>query len=316
MENKKLEIALVYLPQEGPPGIRYENDDGIIYNYQSPNRDMINVGMGFYSIPDPQPQDSLLAIEPFCVHERDYDLDYNGKYKHIFTWTARAFVRPEFKGKIVEINHPSCQDPPEPNAMVAGWKPWNERANEIVFIANNKNSSHGSSLYEFRIQLADLLHKHSKYKVSWYGQIPINRPYYRGTIEHKNEVLGSVKFSVCTENCYDPIYSHNYFTEKMPEVWFSGAIPIYMGCHNINSFGFAEHSYIDLRTYCPHRKGGRYVIDYGALLSRIESFDEKRYRNYRDDVLYNINKKENSLYSVISFDRMYDRIIQTIKNDS
>lgn len=307
----KIEIALVYSPQQGPPGLLYENDEGIIYSCATVNRDMHNVGMGFYSISEPTKDDCLLAIEPYCVLERDYDWTYVQNYKKIFTWTPRAFAQPKFQGKIVQINHPSCHDVPNPDTLMESWTNWNERANEIVFIANNKASAHSSELYNFRIKMADMLHQRSKYKVSWYGEIPINRPYYRGKAGFKQEILSKVKFSVCTENSYDPIYTHNYFTEKMPEVWFAGAVPIYIGCHNINDFLFAEHSYIDLRTYC-NGTPQSFNIDSDSLISRIESFDEPRYENFKRDVIYNI-KKENGLYDIISYPRMYDRIISTVK---
>lgn len=308
--KEKIKIALVYSPQVGPTAPIYENEQGIIYSTQAPDRNMQNVGMGFYSIPDPTTDDCLLAIEPYCVLERDYDYTYVKNYKKIFTWTPQAFSQNHFTGKVVEINHPSCHYPPDPATMTQKWLDWDKRRDEIVFIANNKSSNHPSELYSFRLQLADTLHKHSKYKVSWYGEIPINRPYYRGKLESKNDILSQVKFSVCTENSYDGIYTHNYFTEKMPEVWFSGAIPIYMGCYNIDSFGFADHSYIDLRKYCSKRTKG-WHIDHVSLLLRVENFDAMRYEHYKWHVLYNI-QKENGLYHLISYPRMYDKIISTL----
>lgn len=311
MIENKINIALVYSPQTGPPAQIYENDTAVIHAYAKPNPDMINVGMGFYSIPNPTEQDYLLAIEPYCVLERDYDPTYVGMYKKIFTWTSEAYRSPHFQNKIVEINHPSCKTILDPDLMTQQWTPWNERRNEIVFIANNKMSNHESELYTFRLQLADRLHQKSKFKVSWYGQIPISRPYYAGRLESKDDILKKVKFSVCTENCWHPIYSKNYFTEKMPEVWMAGAVPIYWGCYNVDSFGFAEHSYIDLRTYVRRSSRDIHDIDINSLLGRIENFDEIRYENFKEDVRYNI-KKPDGLYHLISYDRMYETIANTI----
>lgn len=307
----KIQISLVYGPQQGPPAILYENEQAVLWTSATRQEGMANVGMGFYSLPNPGPEDYFLAIEPYCVLERDYDPTYVGMYRKIFTWTPAAFASPVFNGKIVEINHPSCKTLPDPDRTIASWKPWEERADEIVFIANNKSSRHDSELYTFRLQMADQLSQRSKFKVSWYGEIPISRKFYRGKAESKDQILRNAKFSVCTENCYHPIYSHNYFTEKMPEVWLAGAVPIYFGCYNINDFGFATHSYLDLRTYV--NKAGKDIhhIDFDSLLSRIENFDPPRYENFKEDVRYNI-KKEHGLYHVISYDRMYETIIQTI----
>lgn len=306
----KTEIAIVYGPQEGPIAKIYENDKAIVYTSKTKQSNMINVGMGWYSIPNPTPEDSILVLEPYCVLERDYDYTYVGQYKHIFSWTPRAFAHPAFANKIVEINHPCCKDPPNPDVMVENWLPWDQRSNEVVFIANNKMSRHESELYSLRLELADHFHAQGKFTVSWYGQSPVPKPYYKGQIEHKSEILGKVKFSVCNENCYDPIYSHNYFTEKMPEVWFAGAVPLYMGCFNINNFNFSPHSYFDLRTYVQGKRGN-FNIDMNALTQRMLSFDAAQYENFKNDVKHNI-KKENGLYHIISYDRVYEKIINTL----
>lgn len=309
MENKKIEINIVYSPQTEPPAIVYENDLGIIWNSPGKNTNMHNIGMGWYSIRDPEPNDSILVMEPFCVLERDYDLEFVKKFKHIFTWAIKAFEDESVVSKVVEINHPSCHDLPSKALVGQDWPGWDKRNNEIVFIANNKYSLHNSELYSFRLQLADMLHKHSKYSVSWYGEIPINKPYYRGKAFNKLEILKKAKFSVCTENSIDPIYTHNYFTEKMPEVWLAGAMPIYMGCYNIDSFGFADHSYIDLRIYC-QKQENTFKIDNASLISRIEAFDAARYEGLKADIVYNVNKQD-GLYHIISFKRVYEKIIQT-----
>lgn len=309
--SDKVQISLVYSPQTGPGSKIYENDEGVIYQTSAPDRSMVNVGMGFYSISEPTQEDYLLAIEPYCVLERDYDYTYIQNYKKIFSWTPQAFAHPYLAGRIVEINHPSCHTLPDPKTMTDNWMDWDKRSNEIVFIANNKASNHPSELYSFRLYLADLLHQHSKYKVSWYGEIPIQRPYYRGSVTSKHEILSKVKYSVCTENSYDPIYTHNYFTEKMPEVWFAGAVPLYIGCYNIDDFGFADHSYIDLRKYLSNNQQLKYRVDHESLLSRVEGFDATRYLHYKWHVSYNLNKK-NGLFHLISYKRMYDKIISTI----
>lgn len=313
MENKKVDVCIVYSPQEGPPGMVYENDHGRIWRSNHKLENMNNIGMGWYSIPNPQPEDSLLVIEPVCILDRDYSVDFAGQFKKIFTWANKAFENTDIINKVVEINHPSVGDLPDPKTIRDSWIPWEEKSHEIVFIANHKMSPHPSQLYTFRLDLADALVRHSDFKVSWYGQIPIPRSYYCGKVDSKNDILKRAKFSVCTENSYHPVYTNNYFTEKMPEAWLAGTIPIYIGCHNIDDFNLPkyEHAYIDLRPYINHQIQQSIFIelfDHMALIDRLKNYTKEYYDTAMDDLVNNINKPD-GLYHAISFKRMFDTMI-------
>jgi hypothetical protein len=312
-----MDINIVYSPQTGPDSIVFPPEDKLkdwdgpkIINAQNRKENAYNIGMGWYSIRDPQPEDSILVIEPYCVLDIDYDIKFLKKFNKIFTWAIKAFENTEVKEKVIEINHPSCKSETGfSQNKINSWLPWKDRANEIVFIANNKSSQHDSELYSLRLELADYLHKHSKYKVSWYAQIPIKRDYYRGTAQNKEDILNKVKFSVCTENCYDSVYSYNYFTEKLPDAWFSGTVPIYMGCYNIDEFGFNKDTmYIDLRTY--YRKGKSSYKDFNSLIARIEGYEEKHYLTYLNDLIINM-KQDNGVYYQIDYNRMYRKMMET-----
>lgn len=306
-----LKLNIVYPPREVEPEIVYQNKMGEIWNSGQYNPKMKNIGMGLRSITNPQKnKDSFLLMEPYCVSSEEYQIEYLENFKYIFTWANKAFENTKIKNKIIHFNHPSCQEKPNPENLLKEWTSWENRKNEIIFIANNKSSTDSSELYSFRLQLADLLHQHGKYQVKWYGQIPVDKPYYHGSIDNKKDILSQAKFSVCTENCYDENYSWNYFTEKMPEVWFAGCIPIYFGCYNIDQFNFVDHSYIDLRVYCK-KENEKWKIDLASLLSRIENLGEDRYNNFKEDVVYNIIKPEKNLYQVIDFNNMYQKILET-----
>jgi hypothetical protein len=311
MSDKKLELNIVYAPQKGEDHVVYETERARIWHSKAKRKNRINIGMGWYSIKKPEPEDCLLILEPFCVLPRDYKRGYTERFKYVFTWATKAFTRGRIKKKLVEINHPSCKGV-SPNNIGGDWMPWEKRLNEIVIIANNKTSPHPSELYSLRVKLADWLHAESKYDVSWYGQIPISKPYYKGEVKSKHKILRSVKFSLCTENSYHSHYSHNYFTEKMPEVWMGGAVPIYMGCFNINRFGFPKNSYMDLRDFVTKGKAkGDHHIKRNQLVTRIDTFNEKQYYEYVDSIKKNVLTKE-SLFHHISYDRVYEKMIDTL----
>lgn len=283
----------------------YENAKGEVWMSESRHPDMINVGMGYHSIREHAPEDCFLLLEPYCVSPEDYGVEFLKGFRKIFTWADRAV--PEGI-EVIKINHPSFYQIP-PSAPT-DWHHWNQRANEIAIIANNKQSNHYSQIYHLRVQLADLLHQHSNFRVAWYGENPGGKVYFKGRIESKHEVLKKVKFCICTENSYDEKYSHNYFTEKMPDVWMAGAVPLYMGCYNINDFNLFEHSYIDLRTYVT-KVGTDLNVNLNPLLSRIHNFSEQQYNNYCDGVRAGLfaNGKLNEL---VGFERAYDTIIDSL----
>ncbi len=305
-------INIVYAPQKGPPHRVYENSKGTIWRSKTYDKNKINVGMGWYSIRDPKNKmDSLLVVEPFCVLPRDYDVNFGEKFKYIFTWASKAFSHPKTKRKVVEINHPSCWGIGKPQSIGKDWLSWDKRRDEVMFVANNKTSTHDSQLYSLRIMLADELHKNSRFKVSWYGQIPLQRPYYRGELGNKIANLKQVKFSVCTENSYDPIYTHNYFTEKLPHVWMAGAVPLYMGCYNIDSFGFPKWSYMDLRQCIKKGRANKMHLEkeeFKKIMRRMHYFSKDSYINYSNKLKSEIIHS-GKLHKAISFYRMYDTII-------
>lgn len=307
---EKVQINLVYTPGTRPQHKVFENAKGIIYHSKNYDASKINVGMGWYSIRNPRPADSILVVEPYCILPKDYEVGFLKKFRKIFTWATKAMTRATISGKVVPVFHPTYHSIPDFKKLSAQFGDWDKRDDEIVIIANNKSAAHHSELYSLRTYLADVLDAYSKYKVSWYGQIPINRPYYRGEVKNKKEILSRVKFSICTENSYDPKFTHNYFTEKMPDVWASGAVPIYMGCYNIDEIGPTEGSYIDLRPLVEkHQRSWK--IKKQQLNNMIVNFDNEQYQNYVSS-LHKIH--DSGILRKHAYDNLYNKMINTFFN--
>lgn len=313
--TEKVKVNVIYSPQVGEATCpRFENEKGELWMNPTRKFGMHNVSMGFYSANYPEaqhPDDSFYAVEPMCVSERDYETDFVNKFKYIFTWATEAFKNTEVAHKVIPINHPSCNgvNEHEYEKRKTTWKKWEDRSNEVVLIANNKSSNHFSELYSLRTQLAQWIDSNcNEFNVSWYAQSPhVPGRYFKGRIDgDKGEILKNVKFSICSENCYDSKYSYNYFTEKMPEVWFSGAVPIYTGCHNIDSFGFHKDSYIDLRNYFDINTR---TIKYYELVKELNSFNQEKYDNYLKAVEYNVYNAK--LFNLISDERVMAKMIET-----
>ncbi len=70
-------------------------------------------------------------------------------------------------------------------------------------------------------------------------------PSYRGSVEHKRDVLTKVKFAICYENVSD---LPGYITEKIFDCFFSGCVPVYWGASNITDYIPAD-CFIDRRLF-------------------------------------------------------------------
>ena len=313
----KKEICIVYRDQPEAPFIAYQNEKGIIWRSRDPIPNKHNVIMSYHG--GSTPSDSVMVIEPRCVSPVEYDMNHLNKFKYIFTWATNAFKNTQVAHKVIPINHPSVGGPPSPENWKDKWLPWQDRANEVVIVANNKKSDHNSELYKLRFQIADHLSRRN-IKVSWFGQDSVLVPYYKGRVSDKHALLSRVKFSMCCENSYDEVYSHGYFTEKLPEVVLGGCVPIYMGCHNIDQLNIphTNESYIDLRKYVKHNvyNDGSFenITDFDGLADHIKNYTEDDYNKFVEQWDANIKDPKGMLYE-ISFIRMFNTLIDTFSRE-
>jgi len=303
------EVNIIYKPHKGQPSLHYTGPEGRIWMHNKERAGAYNIGMSYYSS-NGRNTNAIYVIEPRCVLEQDYNTNFVKKFDKIFTWAVKGFDD-EVSDKIIELNHPSCRNHLSVEQLKKNHVPWEKRKDEIIFIANNKSSRHPSQLYTLRVLLADKLSKH--FKVKWYGQMPLKRPYYHGKLPNKNTVLSQARFTICTENSYAPKWSHNYLTEKMPEAWLSGAVPIYMGCYNIDDFGFAKESYIDLRPIVA-KEGKKHKVDFNKLVDTIKSFNKQKFDTMTEAVFENMAKPKGLFYH-ISSDRVYKKMLESAQGN-
>src|SRR5690606_2295704 len=297
-----IEINFIYLPQKGIEKI-YEDENGIIYRSKIKDPKHINVALGYLANRRPLDQDSILCLEPRCVTALDYSEEIK-KFHKVFSWCKPGmnFIPDQ---KLHIIHHPSWEDPPKYETLVR--PKWSERQGFVV-VSNNKTSDHYSNIYEVRIKIADYLYA-KKFDVSWYGQESIDRPYYKGPAKNKLEVLQKARFCICPENCYDEVYSHGYFSEKMPDAWFGGCVPLYIGCYNIDELNIPKECYIDLRDFVKKTKEKTKIL-YSELHNKINSFRENDYTNMIHATNEFMNR-EDGLYYIISNKRAYRDIIKS-----
>lgn len=88
---------------------------------------------------------------------------------------------------------------------------------------------------------------------------------YEGEVGDKNEALQEFRFALCIENTIFP----GYISEKIFDAFRAGAIPIYLGAPDIDSF-VPKETFLDLRRFA----------SYQELMDSLKRFDDATARSY------------------------------------
>jgi hypothetical protein len=300
------EITVVYPPHESERVIHYQGPEGTVWLDRQRNTTMPNVFIGWDACPHPNPEDSLYMLEPIVVRNQDYNVQYLSRFKKVFGCFDKCFENTIIKDKYVSVNYGSTLGPEDADVLRSKWLPWEERIDGVVVVSSSKTSTDPQSIYHLRENIADLFHD-SGYKVAWFGGIPFGRrkPYYNGALKDKIAEIAKYKFHVCTENTYDPIYSHNYLTEKLPHAIEGGAVPLYMGCYNVESL-VPERGYFDLRPFVENK-----TIKAKEFLEAIKSYSKQDFETY-NQIAYDFMKDPNGLFYHTDMRRAYKKMLEVL----
>ena len=264
----------------GSPQIYYAGPEGTVWFSNKRNENCYNAFWG--SCSDPRPDDSFVVMEPIVTDPGQYDIVQLSKFRKVFASFNKVFSN-ILGEKFAPINHGTEIVHKNADELRDGWLPWDQRKHAVIIVAAaNKISSHPASIYPLRIMLADFFYENN-FQIDWYGYTNCDRPYYRGRIpseQDKIKKIGEYRFTICTENTYDPIYSYNYLTEKLPHAIYGGALPLYMGCYNIDELA-PKHSFFDLRNFVI-RDNGKIILLKQPLLEAINSFTKENFERYQE----------------------------------
>lgn len=122
--------------------------------------------------------------------------------------------------------------------------------------------------------------KLSKYKkVNSYGRVLNNMGdrFFKKHWENNSKIFSNYKFVICFENSF----ADGYITEKLPNVMFSGTIPIYRGAPNIGKY-FNTKSFINYEDYNSYDKMIKRIIE-------LDNDDEK-YKKFSEQQWFKENK--------------------------
>jgi hypothetical protein len=306
-----MDINIVYDAIKTPE-ILYQGPEGKVYYSPTRNEKMLNVFQSQCN--KPNQNDSTIMMEPVVVSPGNYNVDYLSRFRKVFGCFEKAFENTKIKEKYVCVNYgydlkihsPLLQIDAE--SIRDNWKSWNQRNGMIVIAGGSKNSNHPASIYCLRLMIADLFYQNN-FEVAWYGQHRCNRPYYKGPVEDKISEIDKYKFAICSENTYDPIYSHNYLTEKLPHAIYGGALPLYMGCYNIDELA-PKNTFFDLRNFVIHDHGQVTLLG-EPLLEAIRTFSQENFERYQE-AAYQFIKDPFGINYHMDANRVYKKMLETL----
>jgi tetratricopeptide (TPR) repeat protein len=228
----------------------------------------------------PSLYDALWLAEPVNVIPQNYDRARTAYFPLVFTWNRKVAAGLDNPHMVpVPIDRGNAQ------VYASLWQdktPWDERTREILFVGNLKPVRHESDLYSLRVFLADWFYRNTDFAVSWYSQMPLDRPYYKGVLGDKIARIAQSRFMVCSENSFDEYFTFDYMTDKIYDAFFGQAVPVYMGAANIDEY-IPSALFVDLRKYV--RRGSQGLdVDTDGLVGELHRFTAEDYTRQRAGV--------------------------------
>lgn len=172
-----------------------------------------------------------LMTEPSVVCPmHKYELLSEIPFEYIFTWNDSEIKKSD---KIIKLNYvnPRIDVKGIPSVQFSDKK-------LIASISGNKISRFKNELYSERIKVGKYFSKTSE-GFSLYGrgwelcQEDWIKYVWKGSVDSKKDTLKGYKFVLAFENSYG---YHGYITEKIFDVFASGAVPVYYGAPNISDY--------------------------------------------------------------------------------
>lgn len=310
------QINILYSSHHVASSVIYENNGKRVFMSRTRKPEMPNVLICEHC---QHPSDSFLMTEPVVVHAGHYDMNFLSKFHKIFG-CFNQFATP-LQDKFVFVNYGSEIGKPNAENLKQNWLPWEQRINGAIIVASgHKQSNNPASIYDLRLMLADFFYENG-YAISWYGYNNINRPYYKGFLsdfgpiekvydpKDKIKEICKYRFNICTENTYDRIYSTNYLTEKLPHAIYGGAIPLYMGCYNIEQLA-PVNTYFDLRNFVIKQNNQLRLLK-EPLLEAIKGLSENDFIKYNNAQYQYINDP-NGICLHTDLSRVYDIMLDVL----
>lgn len=205
----------------------------------------------------------LFTYEPEVVYPQSHQLKNHREFVKVFTHLDQLVDG----RKYIKINLSSYDF--ESRRMKR-----NPKSGFLVLINSNKGFYNSLELYTKRYELIQWFVSNHPHELDVYGRGWDPRwTCYKGITSEKCNTMSTYRYSVCYENSQ---YEPGYITEKIFDSFFSGTVPIYWGCDNINQY-VPANCFIDRRKFSSNEELYNFLKaitddEYDEYLSAISDF--------------------------------------------
>jgi hypothetical protein len=197
---------------------------------------------------------ALFLWEPEVVVPENFEPSLHRNFARIFTWHRQLLSQ---QGRYREILYPQASGLEVPES-----KKFAERK-LLVNFSGNKTSPHSLELYSQRVEVIRYMESNHSEDFDHYGPgWEYGFPLWRGVVPSKHTVYPQYRFGLCYENMHGV---DGYVTEKIFDCLRAGAVPVYWGAPDIESYVPAD-AFVDRRRFASTKS----MIDYLNTMQESE----------------------------------------------
>jgi len=247
----------------------------------------------------------LVAMEPYNMRPKFYDLNEIKKYKGMITWNEK------FYNKYKNILNMKLYQGGQPLYQVHRlYKPvkFSDKINGVCSIGKSvKRRDRVGDITYLRSEVMKQIELTYNMLTHYYGWNNWGGKNYMGSIGDlkvrgmhivgdgfhsslaKIMKLSEYKFNLCFENCYHEFWSWGYITEKIMSCFEARTIPIYLGCFNIEQI-IPSDIFIDFRNFNDCEDLVKYLVsisesDYNKMVNKAYEFKLETNINDIDELI-------------------------------
>jgi alpha(1,3/1,4) fucosyltransferase len=165
-----------------------------------------------------------------------------------------------------------------------------------TLINSNKNSNRPGELYSERRKAISFFNKTPDFEFYGYGWEGV--PCWKGVVinDAKLQTLKKYKFCICFENMKN---QRGYVSEKIPECFVGGCVPIYFGATNVLDY-IPQECFIDFRQF----------HSYQELYDFMKAMDRTTYESYLEAAKHYLQSPRADCFSTeVTVKKIMDRIL-------
>ncbi|MFZ5953483.1 MAG: glycosyltransferase family 10 domain-containing protein [Candidatus Dependentiae bacterium] len=227
----------------------------------------------------------LFLWEPPSVSPHNYNQAFHYPFAKVATWMDELVDGKKYHKMYYPVR----------NEVIKDVVPF-EQKKLATMIAFNKNSGHPRQLYGQRAELVNFFEHYHQEDFDIYGNWwPQHYKTYKGTVKSKVDTLKHYKFVFAYENIEG---ISGYVTEKMFDVFWAGAVPVYWGADNIEQY-VPKNCFIDRRDFADNEQ----------LYQHLKNMSKETYEQYLVNIKNYLASSQSTMFSPLNLSNVFSQMV-------